>query len=120
MNVRAQATGMASQTQNIGNSKMTMQSGLWGGYPGATSYRHNVRDTNFFELAGGLPRLRPFGVTVEGPVPANAAIARSIPSISFFNSAMISWISKVTPHTCKYPGNLAVSPIKRNTPYIRD
>lgn len=42
------------ETQNIGNSKITMQSGLWGGYPGATSYRHNVRDTNFFELVGGL------------------------------------------------------------------
>jgi N-methylhydantoinase B/acetone carboxylase alpha subunit len=42
------------ETQNIGNSRMTMQSGLWGGYPGATGYRHNVRDTNIFELAGGL------------------------------------------------------------------
>ncbi len=42
------------ETQNIGNGKMTMQSGLWGGYPGATGYRHNVRDTNVFELAGGL------------------------------------------------------------------
>jgi N-methylhydantoinase B/acetone carboxylase alpha subunit len=42
------------ETQNIGNSKITMQSGLWGGYPGATGYRHNVRATNMFELAGGL------------------------------------------------------------------
>ena len=42
------------ETQNIGNSRMTMQSGLWGGYPGATGYRHNVRATNMFELAGGL------------------------------------------------------------------
>ena len=42
------------ETQNIGNSKVTMQSGLWGGYPGATGYRHNVRDTNLFELAGGV------------------------------------------------------------------
>ena len=40
--------------QNMGNGAMTMQSGLWGGYPGATGYRHNVRDTDFFELAGGL------------------------------------------------------------------
>jgi N-methylhydantoinase B len=38
------------ETQNIGNGRMTMQSGLWGGYPGATGYRHNVRETNFFEL----------------------------------------------------------------------
>ena len=42
------------ETQNIGNSRITMQSGLWGGYPGATGYRHNVRATNMFELAGGL------------------------------------------------------------------
>ncbi len=42
------------ETQNIGNGRVTMQSGLWGGYPGATGYRHNVRDTNLFELAGGL------------------------------------------------------------------
>ncbi len=42
------------ETQNIGNGRVTMQSGLWGGYPGATGYRHNVRDTNFFELAGGF------------------------------------------------------------------
>jgi acetone carboxylase gamma subunit len=27
-----------------------MQSGLWGGYPGATGYRHNIRMTDFFEL----------------------------------------------------------------------
>jgi N-methylhydantoinase B/acetone carboxylase alpha subunit len=39
--------------QNMGNGAVTMQSGLWGGYPGATGYRHNVRDSNFFELVGG-------------------------------------------------------------------
>ena len=38
--------------QNMGNGAVTMQSGLWGGYPGATGYRHNVRGTNFFELVG--------------------------------------------------------------------
>ncbi|MBN8868663.1 MAG: hydantoinase B/oxoprolinase family protein [Solirubrobacterales bacterium] len=37
-------------TQNMGNGAVTMQSGLWGGYPGATGYRHNVRDTDFFDL----------------------------------------------------------------------
>lgn len=41
------------ETQNIGNGRVTMQSGLWGGYPGATGYRHNVRDTNLSELVGG-------------------------------------------------------------------
>ncbi len=41
------------ETQNIGNARVTMQSGLWGGYPGATSYRHNVRESSIFELVGG-------------------------------------------------------------------
>jgi N-methylhydantoinase B/acetone carboxylase alpha subunit len=41
------------EVQNMGNGAVTMQSGLWGGYPGATGYRHNVRETNLFELAGG-------------------------------------------------------------------
>jgi N-methylhydantoinase B/acetone carboxylase alpha subunit len=39
-------------TQNMGNGAVTMQSGLWGGYPGATGYRHNVRNTDFFDLVG--------------------------------------------------------------------
>lgn len=41
-------------TQNMGNGAVTMQSGLWGGYPGATGYRHNIRNTNFFELVGAF------------------------------------------------------------------
>src|SRR5438874_5371857 len=36
--------------QNLGNGRVFMQSGLWGGYPAACGYRHNVRNTNFFEL----------------------------------------------------------------------
>ena len=38
------------EMQNIGNGRAFMQAGLWGGYPAATGYRHNVRNTNFFEL----------------------------------------------------------------------
>lgn len=38
------------EVQNMGNGKVTMQSGLWGGYPGAVGYRHNLRDTDFFAL----------------------------------------------------------------------
>jgi N-methylhydantoinase B len=41
------------EVQNMGNGAVTMQSGLWGGYPGATGYRHNVRNTNLLELVGG-------------------------------------------------------------------
>jgi N-methylhydantoinase B/acetone carboxylase alpha subunit len=44
------------ETQNLGNGPVFVQAGLWGGYPGATGYRHNVRDTNMAELiAGRLP-----------------------------------------------------------------
>lgn len=38
------------ETQNLGNGPVFIQAGLWGGYPGATGYRHNVRDTNLLEL----------------------------------------------------------------------
>ncbi len=38
------------ETQNLGNGPVFIQAGLWGGYPGATGYRHNVRDTNMSEI----------------------------------------------------------------------
>ena len=38
------------EMQNLGNGRVFMQSGLWGGYPAACGYRHNIRNTNFFEL----------------------------------------------------------------------
>ena len=38
------------EMQNLGNGRMFMQGGLWGGYPAAPGYRHNIRNTNFFEL----------------------------------------------------------------------
>jgi N-methylhydantoinase B/acetone carboxylase alpha subunit len=41
------------ETQNLGNGPVFIQAGLWGGYPGATGYRHNVRGTNMKELAAG-------------------------------------------------------------------
>lgn len=39
------------EVQNMGNGAVTMQSGLWGGYPGATGYRHNVRKSGIIEMA---------------------------------------------------------------------
>jgi len=38
------------ETQNLGNGPVFIQAGLWGGYPGATGYRHNIRDTDMLEL----------------------------------------------------------------------
>jgi N-methylhydantoinase B/acetone carboxylase alpha subunit len=50
--------------QNIGNGRMFIQSGLWGGYPAAPGYRHNVRDTNFFEL---VERGEPYPLSEPDP-----------------------------------------------------
>ena len=41
------------EMQNITHGLTHCHSGLWGGYPGSAGYRHNVRDTNFFELVEG-------------------------------------------------------------------
>ena len=38
------------ETQNLGNGPVFIQAGLWGGYPGATGYRHNIRETNMSEI----------------------------------------------------------------------
>jgi N-methylhydantoinase B/acetone carboxylase alpha subunit len=40
------------EMQNIDHSRLHCHSGMWGGYPGSAGYRHNVRDTNIFELIG--------------------------------------------------------------------
>jgi N-methylhydantoinase B/acetone carboxylase alpha subunit len=52
------------EMQNIGNGRMFIQSGLWGGYPAAPGYRHNIRETNFFEL---VERGEPYPVSEPDP-----------------------------------------------------
>jgi N-methylhydantoinase B len=61
------------EMQNIGNGRCFIQAGLWGGYPAATGYRHNIRNTNLFELAAAR---QPF--PVHEPDPADSALAREI------------------------------------------
>ncbi len=61
------------EMQNIGNGRCFIQAGLWGGYPAATGYRHNVRDTNFFELVE-----RRFPYPLSEPDPADSALARDV------------------------------------------
>jgi N-methylhydantoinase B/acetone carboxylase alpha subunit len=61
------------EMQNIGNGRVFIQAGLWGGYPAATGYRHNVRNTNFLELA---ERQEPF--PVHEPDPADSELERVI------------------------------------------
>ena len=58
------------EMQNIGHGRMFIQSGLWGGYPAAPGYRHNIRNTNFFELVEqrqAVPgaRARPGAIATE-------------------------------------------------------
>jgi len=61
------------EMQNIGNGRMFMQSGLWGGYPAAPAYRHNIRDTDFFAV---VERGEPY--PVHEPDPADSALERVI------------------------------------------
>jgi N-methylhydantoinase B/acetone carboxylase alpha subunit len=61
------------EMQNIANGRMFIQSGLWGGYPAATGYRHNVRNANLLELAG---RNEPF--PLREPDPADSEMLRAI------------------------------------------
>jgi N-methylhydantoinase B len=61
------------EMQNIGNGRMFIQSGLWGGYPAATGYRHNIRNTNFFEL---VERREPY--PLNEPDPAASRLVREV------------------------------------------
>jgi hypothetical protein len=58
------------EMQNIGNGRMFIQAGLWGGYPAAPGYRHNVRNSNFFDL---VERREAF--PVHEPDPADSRLA---------------------------------------------
>jgi N-methylhydantoinase B len=61
------------EMQNLGNGRVFMQSGLWGGYPAACGYRHNVRNTDFFEV---VERGAPY--PTHEPDPAASELERSI------------------------------------------
>jgi acetone carboxylase, alpha subunit len=61
------------EMQNIANGRCFIQAGLWGGYPAATGYRHNVRNTNLLELA---EKREPF--PLHEPDPADSELARTI------------------------------------------
>ena len=66
------------EMQNIGNGRVFMQSGLWGGYPAACGYRHNIRNTNFFEL---VERGEPYPVRTS-PTPRPRSWPRRSPAIT--------------------------------------
>jgi N-methylhydantoinase B/acetone carboxylase alpha subunit len=61
------------EMQNLGNGRVFMQSGLWGGYPAACGYRHNIRDTDFFEL---VERGEPY--PLHEPDPAASELAARV------------------------------------------
>jgi N-methylhydantoinase B/acetone carboxylase alpha subunit len=61
------------EMQNIGNGRCFIQAGLWGGYPAATGYRHNVHGADLLDRAS---RQEPF--PVREPDPADSALAREV------------------------------------------
>jgi N-methylhydantoinase B/oxoprolinase/acetone carboxylase alpha subunit len=68
------------EMQNIGNGRCFIQSGLWGGYPAATGYRHNVRGADLLERA---QRGEPF--PLHEPDPADSALLREIAGEHLFD-----------------------------------
>jgi N-methylhydantoinase B/oxoprolinase/acetone carboxylase alpha subunit len=61
------------EMQNIGNGYCFIQAGLWGGYPAATGYRHNVRGSDLLDLVqAGKP------YPLSEPDPANSELQGAI------------------------------------------
>jgi N-methylhydantoinase B len=61
------------EMQNIGSGRCFIQAGLWGGYPAAPGYRHNIRNTNLLELAAEQKHF-----PISEPDPADSALVREI------------------------------------------
>jgi N-methylhydantoinase B/acetone carboxylase alpha subunit len=68
------------EMQNIGHGRVFIQSGLWGGYPGATGYRHNVRGADLLAKAA---RGEPF--PLHEPDPADSGLARDVAGEHLFD-----------------------------------
>jgi hypothetical protein len=59
--------------QNIGNGYCFIQAGLWGGYPAATGYRHNVRGSDLLDLVGNGVRY-----PLSEPDPADSGLQAAV------------------------------------------
>ena len=70
---------------NVATGLVRHQAGLWGGYPGATLYRHNVRGSNFLDL---VEAERPF--PVAEPDPGASAIESEIQGRRDFDRTTIT------------------------------
>jgi len=68
------------EMQNIANGRCFIQAGLWGGYPAATGYRHNVRRSDFLDV---VERRDPF--PVHEPDPADSELARAVKGEHLFD-----------------------------------
>jgi N-methylhydantoinase B/acetone carboxylase alpha subunit len=68
------------EMQNIGHGRVFIQAGLWGGYPGATGYRHNVRGA---DLLAKAERGEPF--PLHEPDPGDSALARDVAGEHLFD-----------------------------------
>ena len=68
------------EMQNIGHGRVFIQGGLWGGYPGATGYRHNVRGADLLAKAA-----RGEHFPLHEPDPADSALLREIAGEHLFD-----------------------------------
>ncbi len=68
------------EMQNIGHGRVFIQAGLWGGYPGATGYRHNVRGADLLAKAE-----RGESFPLNEPDPADSALLREIAGEHLFD-----------------------------------
>ena len=68
------------EMQNIGHGRVFIQAGLWGGYPGATGYRHNVRGADLLAKAARGERF-----PLHEPDPADSALLREIAGEHLFD-----------------------------------
>lgn len=68
------------EMQNIGHGRVFIQAGLWGGYPGATGYRHNIRGADLLAKAE-----RGDWFPLHEPDPADSALLREIAGEHLFD-----------------------------------
>jgi N-methylhydantoinase B len=107
------------EVQNIGNGKVFMQSGLWGGYPAACGYRHNVRGTNFFEL---VERRQPY--PTHEPDPADSQLERMVTGRRQFDNRPFSLPEAMTDgdlYLCCFRGGAGLGdPLERPYDAVMD
>jgi N-methylhydantoinase B/acetone carboxylase alpha subunit len=79
--------------QNIGDGTMFCQSGLFGGYPAAAGYRHNVHDTNLVEV---FAERRPYPIGESDP--ADSEITALVDGDTVADMRGVTMVEQYTRH----------------------